>query len=90
MWGWLVQEVVISGEGTEVGLSGNSSTAKALAVTGLLDIAESAGDASVAIRVKRIETEADTGIAAGIHLGAVQDRGSSGGRRDERYRRTRR
>ena len=64
VWGWLVQEVVISGEGTEVGLSGNSSAAKALAVTGLLDIAQCAGDATVPVRVERIETQGNAGVAA--------------------------
>lgn len=63
-WSWLVQEVVISGEGTEVGLSRDAPAAKALAVTGLLNVPQSAGDASVAIRVKRIETQGNAGVAA--------------------------
>lgn len=63
-WSWLVQEVVISGEGAEVGLSAHAPTAKALAVTGLLNVPEPAGDSSVAIRVKRIETQGNAGVAA--------------------------
>ena len=77
MWGWLVQEIVISGEDTEVGLSGNSSTAKALAVTGLLDIAQCAGDASVAVCVERIEGQGYACVAARVHFGAVEDRGDA-------------
>ena len=37
-WSWLVQEVVISREGTEVSLSAHAPAAKALAVTGLLNV----------------------------------------------------
>ncbi|CRH60338.1 Uncharacterised protein [Chlamydia trachomatis] len=63
-WSWLVQEVFISGEGTEVGLSRDTPAAKALTVTGLLNVPQSAGDATVAIRVKRIETQGNAGVAA--------------------------
>lgn len=63
-WSWLVQEVVISREGTEVSLSAHAPAAKALAVTGLLNVPQSAGDATVAIRVKRIEGQGYAGVAA--------------------------
>ena len=74
MWGWLVQEIVISGEGTEVGLSRHATTAKALAVTGLLNVPQSAGDATVAVRVKRIEGQGHAGVAARVDLGTIKNR----------------
>lgn len=63
-WSWLVKEVVICGEGAEVGLSRDTPAAKALAVTGLLNVPQSAGDATVAVRVKRIEGQGYAGVAA--------------------------
>ena len=63
--------------GTEVGLSGNSSTAKGFSVAGLLDIAQSTGDTTVAVCVERIEGQGYACVAARVHFGAVQDRGDA-------------
>jgi len=72
----LVEEVIRrSTEATEVGLGTDPVAAERFAITQLLDIAQPAGDTTVAVCVERVERQGHAGVAAGIHLGAVEDRG---------------
>ena len=48
--------------------------AERFAVTNLLDIAKAAGDAAIAVGIESVEVDRHSGVAAGIHLGAVEDR----------------
>ena len=68
----LSQKIVILNSGEVIGCG--SAAAEILTVTDFLDVAETAGDTLIAVRVEGVEVEADTGIATGVHLASVQDR----------------
>ena len=70
--GRLGQEVLIILSLEVIGSRG--ATAQALAILQLLDVAQTSGDATVAIAVVAVEGHADLAVAAGVNLGLVEDR----------------
>lgn len=67
----LRQEIVI-GEGDEI-VSRRGLAAERLAVAHLLDVAQTAGDALVAVGVEGEEVQRDAGVAPGVDLTPVED-----------------
>lgn len=67
----LRQEVVI-GKGGEI-VSRRGLSAERFAVTDLLDVAETAGNAPVAVGIEGIEVQRDAGIAPGVDFAPVED-----------------
>ena len=70
--GWLLGKEVIVHIGGEV-IRGGRTTAQRFTVPHLLDVAQTAGDAAIAIGVEGVEVDRHTGVAARVDLGAVQD-----------------
>ena len=67
----LGQEVIVQIGGEIV--SGGGAATERLPVPDLLDIAQAAGDALVAVGVECVEVDGHTGVAAGVDLGPVQN-----------------
>ena len=67
----LGKEIVIEVGGKVIG--GGRTTAQRFSIPHLLDVAQAAGDAAIAIGVEGVEVDRHTGVAAGIDLGTVQD-----------------
>ena len=68
----LGQEILIV-EGLEL-RGGVGAATQRLSVLDLLDVAQPAGDALIAVRVESVEAQGNMGVHAGVHLAAVEDR----------------
>ena len=70
---WFLVEEVLIFLGLEV-VRSIGATAQALAISQLLDVTQTSGDATVAIAVIAVESNADLTVAAGVDLVLVKDR----------------
>ena len=68
----LRQEIIVR-HGGEI-VSRRGLAAQRRTVTNLLDVAQTAGNATVTVRIEGIEVDGDMGIAARVDLATIQDR----------------